>query len=159
MLAPTSGTCFSLLLASRSRASPSPRPTSSSLAGFTMPQLQPLKDLKLHTLVAQLLLLGIFLVPLVSGQQHSPASSPAARACSDLQRQLGTTTIQTSSGSEYRNISSGAWNRHNALAQPACIALPTSAADVQAVQKSIFRYGVRYAVQAGGHSAGAGWSR
>lgn len=108
-----------------------------------------------------LLGLGLFHAPLaVSSQQHpSHTSRSAAQACVDLQSQLGTTIIQTSSGPEYRNISSGAWNRHNALSEPACIALPTSSSDVQVVQKAVWRYGVRYAVQAGGHSAGAGWSR
>lgn len=123
-----------------------------------MPQLL-LSMLNLLVVSPLLFGVGLFNAPLVSSQQHLSHNNSAAQACSDLQRRLGTTIIQTSTGPEYRNISSGAWNRHNALSQPACIALPTSSSDVQTVQRSIWSYGVRYAVQAGGHSAGAGWSR
>ncbi|KAJ3500938.1 hypothetical protein NMY22_g19093 [Coprinellus aureogranulatus] len=119
-----------------------------------------LSILSFTVLVPLLLLLGLFNARIASCQHHhhQPTSDPAAQACSELQRRLGTTIIQTSSGPEYRNISSGAWNRLNAQSQPACIALVTCASDVQAVQRSIWRHQARYAVQAGGHSAGAGWS-
>lgn len=94
---------------------------------------------------------------------NGPQSHPDAgrRACAELQSQLDDTRIQTSTSSspDYRNASSGAWNRFNALSEPSCVALPRSASDVQTVMRSIFRHRVHYAVQAGGHSAGAGWSR
>lgn len=93
---------------------------------------------------------------------NGPQSHPDAgrRACAELQSQLDDTRIQTSTSSspDYRNASSGAWNRFNALSEPSCVALPRSASDVQTVMRSIFRHRVHYAVQAGGHSAGAGWS-
>ncbi|KAF6743461.1 hypothetical protein DFP72DRAFT_827819 [Ephemerocybe angulata] len=93
---------------------------------------------------------------------HNPAPhdiTPAQRACAELQTQLGASRIQTPSSPnpEYRNVATGAWNRFNALSEPSCVALPLSSADVQVVMKSIFKYSVKYAVQAGGHSAGAGW--
>ncbi|KAF5313643.1 hypothetical protein D9611_010184 [Ephemerocybe angulata] len=108
------------------------------------------------------LLLSFLVTATPQQQHHNPAPhdiNAAQRACAELQTQLGGSRIQTPSSPnpEYRNVATGAWNRFNALSEPACVALPLSSGDVQVVMKSIFKYSVKYAVQAGGHSAGAGW--
>jgi len=74
-------------------------------------------------------------------------------------RQLNGTIVQLPSGEAYDDIAQGAWNLYNTRAEPACIVVPTHAAHVQAAMKAIFDSGgVRYAVQAGGHSAGQDWN-
>lgn len=80
-------------------------------------------------------------------------------ACSALQHQLGTATVQTSSGPEYLNASTNAWNLFNDIQRPACIVFPESAGDVQAAMTMIFNHNIHYAVQAGSHTAMEGWNK
>lgn len=77
--------------------------------------------------------------------------------CNQLQSILGKDVIVLS-GPEYNARASGAWNFFNAQSSPACIALPLDASHVQVTMKAIYHDKIRYAVQAGGHSAMSDWN-
>ncbi|KAF9481751.1 FAD-binding domain-containing protein [Pholiota conissans] len=93
--------------------------------------------------------------------QHNATSSvafrSALRTCSLLQKSLGSEIVQTS-GTEYQASASGAWSLFNAEDLPPCIVFPRSTQHVQVAMAAIFRDKIRYAVQAGGHSAMTGWN-
>jgi len=78
--------------------------------------------------------------------------------CGRLQSTLGT-TIVASSGTGYAAGISGAWNLFNTQYTPACIVFPREGSHVQAAMKTIYQNKIRYAVQAGGHSAMKGWNK
>ncbi|KAF9069630.1 FAD-binding domain-containing protein, partial [Rhodocollybia butyracea] len=80
----------------------------------------------------------------------------ATRACSSIERFLGPIKVQ-SSGPQFEDGATGAWNLANAQLRPACIVFPLETSDVQVAMKAIFQFNARYAVQAGGHSAMEGW--
>lgn len=86
-------------------------------------------------------------------------SSVATTTCANLQRQLGAGIVQTPSGPEYLNASSGAWNFFNAIQRPACVVFPVNSGNVQAAMTAIFKNNIRYAVQAGSHTAMQGWNK
>jgi hypothetical protein len=79
-------------------------------------------------------------------------------ACTRLRFTLGT-SIVTSSGARYASGVSGAWNLFNTQYSPACIIFPRTASHVQATMEVIYKHKIRYAVQAGGHSAMKGWNK
>ncbi|KAF8180623.1 hypothetical protein BJ912DRAFT_980935 [Pholiota molesta] len=87
----------------------------------------------------------------------SVAFRSALRTCSHLQSSLGSDIVQTS-GTEYQASAGNAWSLFNAKDLPPCIVFPRNAAHVQVAMAAIFRDKIRYAVQAGGHSAMTGWN-
>ena len=76
--------------------------------------------------------------------------------CRQLQSALGS-SIVVLSGPEYNASVSSARNAFNTEQSPSCIVFPLNASHVQAAMKAIYHYKIRYAVQAGGHSAMKGW--
>lgn len=96
--------------------------------------------------------------PLVPDVVTHIAATRAATTCTSLQGTLGGDIIQLSSGLEYNASATNAWSLYNTDDKPACIVLPRSASDVQVAMAAIFQDKIRYAVQAGGHSAMTGWN-
>lgn len=88
----------------------------------------------------------------------SPHDGQAGVTCGRIQRKLGPSVVQTS-GVEYIAGATGAWNLFNTDFHPACIVFPREAAHVQTAMEAIYRDRVRYAVQAGSHSAMKGWNK
>jgi hypothetical protein len=71
---------------------------------------------------------------------------------------LGESIIQ-SNGTKYLASAKGTWNLFNSEYSPTCIVFPGNASHVQTAMKAIYLAGVKYAVQAGGHSAMKGWDK
>ena len=76
--------------------------------------------------------------------------------CRQLQSVLGS-SIVVLSGPEYSAGVSSARNVFNTESSPSCIVFPLNASHVQVAMKAIYHSKIRYAVQAGGHSAMKGW--
>lgn len=89
---------------------------------------------------------------------NSVAFRSALRTCSLLQSSLGSDIVQTS-GAEYQASAGNAWSLFNAEDLPPCIVFPRNSTHVQVAMAAIFRHKIRYAVQAGGHSAMTRWNR
>lgn len=84
--------------------------------------------------------------------------SPGVRTCLDIQSTLGT-SIVVSTGNQYRDTIANTWNLFNSELQPACIIYPRDSHHVQTAMGAIYQNNIRYAVQAGGHSAMKGWNK
>ena len=116
---------------------------------------------------APLLLITVLFVSLVSSTpfQAEPALLPRQQpqnstlsVCSPLLDNLGSPTVLTPFEFEFRDAASSAWNLYNTLYTPTCIVHPRTVEDVSRVMKAIYDAGgVKYAVQAGGHSAMREW--
>ena len=78
--------------------------------------------------------------------------------CTHLRVTLGENVV-ASSGARYRAGTSSAWNLFNTQHVPVCVVLPRETSHVQAAMKAIYNNKLRYAVQAGGHSAMKGWNK
>lgn len=88
---------------------------------------------------------------------HTP--SRPVQVCNQLAAQMNSTVVRVREDDEFQSVARGAWNLFNTLYEPACIVFPESDSHVQTTMKAIFDSGgVRYAVQAGGHSAMRGWN-
>ncbi|KAH6901569.1 hypothetical protein BKA70DRAFT_1196861 [Coprinopsis sp. MPI-PUGE-AT-0042] len=88
-----------------------------------------------------------------------PAARLPVQVCNQLAAQLNTTIVRVREHDDFQDVARGAWNLFNTVYQPACIVFPRSDLHVQTTMKAIFDSGgVRYAVQAGGHSAMRGWN-
>ncbi|TFK32381.1 hypothetical protein BDQ12DRAFT_707669 [Crucibulum laeve] len=85
-------------------------------------------------------------------------SNNALSTCNDLQTRLGSKIVQLSSGAEYLAGATNAWDLFNTVQRPSCIIFPRNSSHVQTAMAGIFRDQVRYAVQAGSHSAMKGWN-
>jgi FAD/FMN-containing dehydrogenase len=83
--------------------------------------------------------------------------SRGVATCAAIRSALGA-DIVVSSGPEYVAGASGAWNLFNTQSSPTCIVLPSSTSHVQVAMRAIFQNKIRFAVQAGGHSAMEGWN-
>nr|AGK29874.1 FAD-binding protein [Volvariella volvacea] len=81
----------------------------------------------------------------------------ATSTCNRLAGELGTAVVVTS-GDDYNNASADTWSLFNAEARPSCVVLPRNANHVQVAMQAIYEDKVRYAVQAGSHSAMRGWN-
>jgi hypothetical protein len=116
-------------------------------------------DLPLSMLFAQqwLAALGFVSAYIYSSGNYAETIRGVA-TCTLLRFTLGSSII-ASSGAKYTAGVAGAWNFFNTQYAPACIVFPREASHVQAAMKTIFKYQVRYAVQAGGHSAMKGWNK
>lgn len=88
---------------------------------------------------------------------HDPAAISALQTCTGLQGTLGPDIVQFS-GAEYLASASNAWSLFNTEDRPPCIVFPRNATHVQSAMAAIYRDKIRYAVQAGGHSAMTGWN-
>ncbi|KAG7095012.1 hypothetical protein E1B28_005807 [Marasmius oreades] len=82
----------------------------------------------------------------------------ASLACRFLQQNLSHRIVTLPGHPQYTNATHSAWNVFNTEFMPACIVFPRDASHVQAAMKTIYEHRVRYAVQAGGHSAMKGWN-
>jgi len=105
-------------------------------------------------------LLAAFIFILLRGGSSGGVDSTRSRGvatCTELLSALGA-SIVVSSGPEYNAGVSATWNFFNTQPSPACIVYPNTTSHVQAAMKAIFQNNVRYAVRAGGHSAGQGWN-
>jgi hypothetical protein len=102
------------------------------------------------------LLAAFISISLTYGSSNGKIDSQGVATCKKLQSALGSTVVL--SGPEYDARASGAWNLYNAQSFPACIVLPIDASHVQIAMKAIYQDKIRYAVQAGGHSAMKGWN-
>ncbi|TFK23883.1 FAD-binding domain-containing protein [Coprinopsis marcescibilis] len=118
----------------------------------------------LPLLLSVIILLG---TPSVLGQSQGGNKTtpglfpppPSFQVCDRLQTQLNSTIVQVRLHEEFQEVARGAWNLYNTLSQPACIIFPREESHVRAAMTAIYNSGgVRYAVQAGGHSAGRGWN-
>lgn len=104
-------------------------------------------------------LFHVSLAASVLGTDVNITSVAASDACSSLQTSLGSGVVQLPGGNDYNSATSNAWNFLNNQQQPACIVFPQSATDVQTTMKAIYQNNIRYAVQAGGHTAMPGWNK
>lgn len=99
--------------------------------------------------------------PHVFSRQQPPPPPPGnttLSVCSPLLNNLGSPTVLTPFEFEFRTAANNAWNLYNTLFMPTCIIHPQTAEDVSRVMKAIYEAGgVKYAVQAGGHSAMREW--
>ncbi|KAF7297479.1 FAD-binding domain-containing protein [Mycena indigotica] len=94
----------------------------------------------------------------VESSAASGQRANALAACAALNKSLGSTLVQTSSGPEYDFSVHNAWNFQNTLFNPTCIVFPRQTSHVQTAMKAIFKAKAHYAVQAGSHSAMKGWN-
>ncbi|PFH49716.1 hypothetical protein AMATHDRAFT_4649 [Amanita thiersii Skay4041] len=92
---------------------------------------------------------------LVSRQDTKTA---AQAVCQTLQAKLGKTVVQFTGSAEWDTALGAPWNLVNDDVPPSCIVFPYDHTHVAASMKEIFANDVRYAVQAGGHSAMKYWN-
>jgi hypothetical protein len=92
-----------------------------------------------------------------AGNDTEATRSQGVATCTTLQSALGTDIVMLS-GPQYTAGASGAWNVFNTKSSPACIVFPKDTTHVQTAMTAIYQNKVRYAVQAGGHSAMKGWN-
>lgn len=92
---------------------------------------------------------------------HSVAATEqkSASVCAYLRFELGQSIVQLQNDEYYTKAMANPYSLFNTVSRPSCVVVPTSTAHVQAAMKAINRGRVRYAVQAGGHSAMTGWNK
>ncbi|KAJ2931944.1 hypothetical protein H1R20_g5134, partial [Candolleomyces eurysporus] len=97
----------------------------------------------------------------LSPRQPPPPPPPVnstLQVCAPLLNKLGPPIVITPFDFAFREAANNAWNLYNTLYTPTCIIHPKRAEDVQRVMEAIYQAGgVKYAVQAGGHSAMREW--
>ncbi|KAF9261637.1 FAD-binding domain-containing protein [Marasmius fiardii PR-910] len=97
----------------------------------------------------------------ITAQILPPPSSgavDASLACRVLQWTLTPQIVSLPDDPQYTNGTRSAWNVFNTEYMPACVVFPREASHVQTAMKTVYEFRVRYAVQAGGHSAMKGWN-
>jgi hypothetical protein len=67
--------------------------------------------------------------------------------------------IVTSSGPQFQDGATSAWNLLNDELTPKCIVFPETTEHVSIAMAAIHRFKATYAVQSGGHSAMQGWNK
>ena len=92
-----------------------------------------------------------------TGNSTEGEYSRGVETCKTLQSAFGPNVVALS-GSKYDAGVSRARNLFNTEAYPACVVFPIDASHVQTAMKAIYQNKIRYAVQAGGHSAMQGWN-
>ncbi|RXW21566.1 hypothetical protein EST38_g4294 [Candolleomyces aberdarensis] len=91
-------------------------------------------------------------------RQPPPPVNSTLQVCAPLLNKLGPPIVITPFDFAFREAANNAWNLYNTLYTPTCIIHPKRAEDVQRVMEAIYQAGgVKYAVQAGGHSAMREW--
>lgn len=102
------------------------------------------------------LFLQIFSVIHVLAADLVPKATESAQAaidtCNALDAALGSMIVQ-SSGIEYEEGATGAWNLYNTESRPTCIVFPRNERHVQVAMREIFHAKSHYAVQASGTDA------
>lgn len=83
----------------------------------------------------------------------------SASVCAYLRFELGQDIVQLQNDEYYTTAMTNPYSLFNTVYRPSCVVVPTSTAHVQTAMKAIYLGRVRYAVQAGGHSAMTGWNK